>query len=140
MHCTAFRSPYVTCALDRGSSQARTGIKENKIMSEASVAPSGAPLTMVQGELIAQRSARVLLGWLPEQDAIRQLLGRNPTPQDELTAISQAITSAHAAVQRRPATTISDPVIERDRSFLYEVAARPEVRAGVPAVPRGAPS
>ena len=104
-------------------------------MSEASVAPSGAPLTMVQGELIAQRSARVLLGWLPEQDAIRQLLGRNPTPQDELTAISQAITSAHAAVQRRPATTISDPVIERDRSFLDEVAARPEVRAGFPDVP-----
>jgi hypothetical protein len=103
-------------------------------MTEASLAPA-APLTLVQGEPIAQRSARVLLGWLPRQDAILQLLGRNPTPQDDLTALSQVIASAHAGVQRRSVTTIADPILDGDRSVLDEVVTRPEVRACFPDVP-----
>jgi hypothetical protein len=104
-------------------------------MIQASLASSGAQTTLVQGELIAQRAARILLGWLSEQEATQQLLGRNPAPQDDLTAINQAITAAHAALQQRPTTTISDPVIARDRSLLDEFAARPEVRAAFADVP-----
>jgi len=104
-------------------------------MTEASAAPASVPLSLVQGEPIAQRSARVLLGWLHPKDAVGQLLGRNPLPQDDLTAVNQLIASAHSAVLRRPATVISDPVIEGDRSILHQVADRPEVHAAFADVP-----
>jgi hypothetical protein len=107
---------------------------KEKIMTEASLGGANAPLTLVQGEPIAQRSARVLLGWLPQQEAIRQLLGRNPMPQDDLTTINQMITSARAAVLQRPAIAIGDPVVEGDRSMLERIADRAEVRAAFPDV------
>jgi hypothetical protein len=96
-------------------------------MTESSVAP--APLCVVQGEPIAQRSARVLLGWLPPKDAVGQLLGRNPAPQDDLTSVNQLIASTRSAVARRAATAISDPVVGGDKSLLGGVATRPEVHA-----------
>jgi hypothetical protein len=98
-------------------------------MTRASLTPAKVPLSLVQGEPIAERSARVLIGWLPPKDAVNQLLGRNPTPMDDLTAVNQAIASSRAAVLRRPATVISDPVVEGDRSILERVADRPEVHA-----------
>lgn len=104
-------------------------------MSETSLAPAGIPLPLVQGEPIAQRSARVLLGWLPPKDAVNQLLGRNPTPQDDLTAVNQLIATTRAAVLARPATIIGDPVIAGDRSLLDQVADRPEVRAAFADIP-----
>jgi hypothetical protein len=98
-------------------------------MTEAPLAPASVPLSLVQGEPVAQRSARVLLGWLPHQEAIRQLLGRNPLPQDDLTTIDQMIASAHSAVLRRPAIPVNDPVVAGDRSLLDQVVSRPEVQA-----------
>jgi hypothetical protein len=98
-------------------------------MTEAPLAPVSVPLSLVQGEPIARRSARVLLGWLPREEAVRQLLGRNPLPQDDLTTIDQMIASARSAVLRRPAISISDPVVAGDRLLLEQVAARPEVQA-----------
>jgi hypothetical protein len=103
--------------------------KESKIMTEASVASVGVPLSLVQGEPIAQRSARVLLGWLPPKDAVRQLLGRSPLPQDDLSGVEQMIASARSAVAQRPATIIGEPVVAGDRALLDQVAGRPEVRA-----------
>jgi hypothetical protein len=103
--------------------------EKEKIVTEASLAARNAPLTVVHGEPIAQRSARVLLGWLPPQEAIPQLLGRNPVPEDDLTAINDMVATAHAAVSQRPATAVSNPVVEGDRSLLDQVANRSEVRA-----------
>jgi len=104
-------------------------------MTQTSAEPACLPLSLVQGEPIAQRSARVLLGWLHPKDAVSQLLGRNPMPQDDLTAVNQLIASARSAVLQRPATVISDPVIEGDRSILDQVADRPEVHAAFADVP-----
>lgn len=104
-------------------------------MVEASVAPAGVPLALVQGEPIAQRSARIPLGWLPPKDAISQLLGRSPVPQDDLTCVNQMIAGTRLAVSRRPATVVSDPVVAGDRSLLDQVAARAEVHAAFPDVP-----
>lgn len=98
-------------------------------MTEASLAPASVPLSLVQGEPIAQRSARVLLGWLPPKDAVSQLLGRNPVPQDDLTAVNQLVANTRSAVLRRPATAVADPVVSGDRSRIDRVADRPEVRA-----------
>jgi hypothetical protein len=99
-------------------------------MTEASLAAANAPLALIQGEPIAQRSARVLLGWLPQEEAIRQLLGRNPVPQDDLTATNEMFANTQAAMLHRPPTVISDPIVTGDRSLLDQVAERSEVRAG----------
>ncbi len=104
-------------------------------MPETSLAPASAPLSLVQGEPIAQRSARVLLGWLPPNDAVNQLLGRSPAPQDDLTAVNQVIARTRAAVLARPATVIGDPVIAGDRSLLDQVASRAEVLAAFAGIP-----
>jgi hypothetical protein len=104
-------------------------------MTEASLAPASVPLSLVQGEPIAQRSARVLLGWLPPKDAVNQLLGRNPMPQEDLAAVHRLIASTRSAVLSRPATVIGDPVGAGDRSLLDQVASRPEVHAAFADVP-----
>lgn len=101
----------------------------------ATVADTSAPLTLVQGEPIAQRSTRILLGWLNEQEAVQQLLGHNPTPQDDLAAIRQTITAARGAVQARPETRIGSPLTEGDRALVEQVAGRPQVQASFPDVP-----
>jgi len=94
------------------------------------------PLALIQGEPIDLRSTRVLLGWLPEQEAVRHLLGRNPAPPDDLTAIREQIARARASVQSRPKAAAGDPVVdEGDRSLLDQVAARPELRASIPDAP-----
>src|ERR1700753_2688530 len=97
-------------------------------MTETSIKPVGFPLPCVHDELALQRSARVLLGWLPPTDAVRQLLGRGPQPPDDLTAINRMISNARSAVSARPATAIADPVVAGDRAIIDEVAKRPEVR------------
>ena len=104
-------------------------------MTEASVAPVGVPLSLVQGEPIVQRSARVLLGWLPPKDAVAQLLGRSLAPQEDLTSVNQLIASARSAVAVRTATVIGDPVVAGDRALLDKIGERPEVRASFPDVP-----
>lgn len=104
-------------------------------MTEASLAPASVPLSLMQGEPIAQRSARVLLGWLPPKDAVNQLLGRNPMPQDDLTAVNQLVASTRSAVLQRSVTVIGDPVVAGDRSLLDQVASRPEVHAAFADVP-----
>ena len=104
-------------------------------MTEASLAHASVPLSLVQGEPIAQRSARVLVGWLPPKDAVNQLLGRNPMPQDDLTAVNQLIANTRSAVLQRPATVMGDPVVAGDRSLLDQVAGRPEVHAAFADVP-----
>ena len=69
------------------------------------------------------------------KDAVSQLLGRNPMPQDDLTAVNQLIASTRSAVLQRSATVIGDPVIAGDRSLLDQVAGRPEVHAAFADVP-----
>jgi hypothetical protein len=98
-------------------------------MTEASLAPPKVQVSLVQGEPISQRSARVLLGWLPPRDAANQLLGRNPLPQEDLTVVNQLAASTRSAVLQRPATVIGDPLVAGDRSILDQVADRPEVHA-----------
>jgi len=77
----------------------------------------------------------VLVGWLPPKDAVNQLLGRNPMPQDDLTAVNQLIANTRSAVLQRPATVMGDPVVAGDRSLLDQVAGRPEVHAAFADVP-----
>jgi hypothetical protein len=98
-------------------------------------ATENAPLAVIQGEPIDQRPTRILLGWLSDQEAVRLLLGRNPAPQDDLTAIREQVTRARAAVQARPNAETGDPIIRGDRSLLDQIAARPEVRASFPDAP-----
>jgi hypothetical protein len=93
-------------------------------MTEASLAHASVPLSLVQGEPIAQRSARVLVGWLPPNDAVNQLLGRNPMPQDDLTAVNQLIANTRSAVLQRPA--LVTPSSQETGRFLTRSLAVPK--------------
>ena len=104
-------------------------------MTEAPVAPVSVPLS-----LVPCRACRPAISkspaWLADQkEAVNQLLGRSPSPQDDLATVNRVVASARLAVSLRPATVIGDPVIAGDRTLLDQVAARPEVRALLPDVP-----
>lgn len=99
------------------------------------VPESSAPLAFIEGEPVALRPTRLLLGWLPDIEAIPHLLGRNPGPQDDLTAIRQQIAAAHDAVQARQPIEPADPVIDGDHELLDTIAARPELRAAMADAP-----
>src|SRR5437879_13426878 len=73
---------------------------------------------------------RTLTGWLPEDEGIQLLLGRAPTPTDDLAAITQQLSDRRAAVAAREPFEQPDPLVEpEDRAALDAVASRPEVRA-----------
>jgi hypothetical protein len=58
------------------------------------------------------------------------LLGRNPIPTDDLSALKLDIASARAAVAARQVTVSEDPrVAFDDEGRLNEVSARPEIQA-----------
>jgi hypothetical protein len=87
------------------------------------------------GPLGAVRPTRFMAAWLPEPEAVTQLLGRAPTPLDDLRAANEALTLARTAVQLRPTFVPSDPVVEGDRDLLDTIASRPEMHADFPDVP-----
>jgi hypothetical protein len=86
---------------------------------------------MVAGAL---RPTRFMVGWLTEAEAVTQLLGRAPTPLDDLREANAAVARGRTAIQLRSAFIPSDPVIEGNRGLLDSVAARPEVHADFPDV------
>lgn len=98
-------------------------------------AETGAALALVHGEPIAMRPTRILLGWLGDAEAVRQLLGRNAMPQDDLAPVWERISNARAAVMMRPAFTAYDPVVDGDQAVLAQIAERPELRAAIPDAP-----
>jgi hypothetical protein len=75
------------------------------------------------------RPTRVLLGWLADHEAIFQMLGRGPTPDDDLAAVTALIVSAQSAVRSRPAMVAASPIIDGDREPLDHAASRPDVQA-----------
>jgi len=70
------------------------------------------PITLVQGEPVAQQQARALIGWLTHDEAIQLLLGRNPAPGEDLSRVEQVFSKLSAAVSKRsqhqPSTSILD--------------------------------
>lgn len=86
-------------------------------------------VALVQGEPISYRSTRVLLGWLPDSEAIRLLLGRNPVPGDELADVLKRTAAARNVVQQRPPVRIEEAVLTGDRTLPYEIQGRPELQS-----------
>ncbi len=81
------------------------------------------------------RPTRLLLGWLPDNEAVPQLLGRNPGPHDDLQVIDERIAEARAAVQARLPFEPTDPVIGGERTILDSIVARPELQAAMAGAP-----
>lgn len=98
-------------------------------------AENGTTLAFAQGEPIAMRATRILLAWLSDTEAVAQILGRTPMPQDDLSSIRAKIARARAAVLARPTFMAGDPVIDADRAVLDQIASRPELRAAIPDAP-----
>ena len=103
-------------------------------MTASDIAVS-APITFIEGEPVSMRATRVLLGWLPDGEAISQMLGRNPGPQDNLASILERIAQARAAVKSRPVLALADPVVGGERDVLDRITRRPELRASIPDAP-----
>lgn len=74
------------------------------------------------------RPTRSFIGWLDDADALSQLLGRGPTPEDELTDLARKVAAAKAAVSARPGFEARDPIVEGDSSVLSQIEARPDVQ------------
>src|SRR2546421_12628669 len=69
---------------------------------------------------------RTLTGWLPEDEGIQLLLGRAPTPTDDLAAITQQLSDRRAAVAApRPVGPPAPPGEPRDPGAPGALAARP---------------
>jgi hypothetical protein len=98
-------------------------------------APDTTPLAFIEGEPVSMQPTRIMLGWLPESEAVRHLLGRNAGPQDDLTTIKARIAAARAAVNARPPLEPIEPVIDGDRAALDAIAARPELQAAMADAP-----
>jgi hypothetical protein len=75
------------------------------------------------------RPTRSLIGWLDDEDALSHLLGRGPTPQDDLMEPTKKIVAAKAAVSERPKFEVGDPTVPGDSSTLSQIAARPDVQS-----------
>ena len=98
-------------------------------------APDARPLAFIEGEPVAMRPTRFMLGWLPDNEAVQHLLGRNPGAQDDLTTINEQIAAARAAVEARPPFEPTDPVVQGDRTVLDAIAARRELQAAMADAP-----
>jgi hypothetical protein len=86
---------------------------------------------VVAGEQVVNRPARALIGWLPPNEAITMLLGRNPNPGDDVETYSKAAERYREAAGRREPYVSTDPIVDDDRFgyLLKGVADRPEVQA-----------
>ncbi len=76
------------------------------------------------------RRARALIGFLPEPEAVRLLLGRLPTPGEDTAVTEKEAARKRSNVETRRPYEPSDPEISiDDRSGLEEIARRPEIQA-----------
>ncbi len=76
------------------------------------------PTVLVQGEPIAQRQMRALIGWVPHDEAIRLLLGRSPAPGEDLTHVEGLFESKKAAVGERPQFTPGPSTLDSDQPHI----------------------
>jgi hypothetical protein len=86
-------------------------------------------LSIVAGEPIAMQPGRTLTAWMPEDEAIATLLGRNREPDDDLTALSARIERARASLAARAPFVATDPLVLHDRTRLDELAQRDDIKA-----------
>src|SRR6266487_1564954 len=70
------------------------------------------PTVLVQGEPIAQRQMRALIGWVSHDEAIRLLLGRNPAPGEDLTHVEGVFEEKRDTVGERPKFTPSPSTLD----------------------------
>ncbi len=80
-------------------------------------------------EPVAHRPARALLGWLTEQEAVQALLGRNPVPTDDLSAMREIHSSCKQAVESRHRYEPVSPVVQSGDWRLEEIARRPDLQS-----------
>ena len=88
---------------------------------------------LIRGEPMVQRPVRALLGWLNEAEAYQFLLGRQPTPADDVTALRQQWLAARSVVASRPPYAAPNIIVEMDDPALVEaIHTRPEIQAAFP--------
>ena len=73
---------------------------------------------------------RTLTGWLAEDEGIQFLLGRAPTPEEDLTGLRERLANRRQAVaSREPFREVDAVVAPADPASLEAIAARPDLQA-----------
>lgn len=90
------------------------------------------PIQMIQGEEVLHRSARALIAWMSEPEAVVSLLGRNPLPGEDLAAYRRKHAQARAAVGNLEAQSFTDPLVSDSGDQFNEIRTRPEIAANFP--------
>ncbi len=87
------------------------------------------PLAAPPGE-VSHRRARMLLGWMTEDEGVSALLGRPPMLGEDVTVQRMTWQAARNAVQARPAYTPGPVLVDSgDRADLDAISHRPDVAA-----------
>ncbi len=73
--------------------------------------------------------ARWLLAWLPDDVAINAILGRPPTPNDDLTGPRNVLEAARRARAARAPWVSADPTLAGDQQILDQITVRDDLRA-----------
>jgi hypothetical protein len=92
-------------------------------------AATASPVTVTGQQSATMRPTRVLLGWLADHEGMAHTLGRGPTPDDDLVAVTARIVSSQRAVRSRPPMTPASPIVDGDRELLDQAASRVDVQA-----------
>lgn len=83
----------------------------------------------IASEPVLYRDSRALVAWMTDVEGVQVLLGRNPSPTDELPALLETIRTCRAMLGRRATYVAEDPLVEDSFPGLEEAAARSEVHA-----------
>jgi hypothetical protein len=84
---------------------------------------------LISGEPVARRPVRALIGWLNEPEALSAMLGRVPTPADDLTSLRKLHLAYQQAVQLREPYKAEEPRVDISTPELESVLGRPDVRS-----------
>jgi len=83
--------------------------------------------SLVVGEPVLHRESRALVGWLNDAEAMQALLGRSPTPNDDVNTIQKTIRACREAVMSAPVYAPEDPLVNDAFPGLQDVVQRPEL-------------
>lgn len=86
----------------------------------------------VSGEDVIRRPGRALIGWMAEAEAIAAMLGRTPTPVDDVTELRARAAQARRSVESRAAMTASAAIVDETDPRLVGVQTRQDLASSFP--------
>jgi hypothetical protein len=93
---------------------------------------SDTAIPAVSGEDVIRRPGRALVGWMAEAEAIAAMLGRTPTPADDVAELRNRAAEARRSVESRPVMTSSGAIVDETDPRLVAVQTRQDLASNFP--------